>query len=121
MIIPSLELKYDSSKPLDGAFTYLQTYHKRTDINNGIVKISASSVNGDINTPVVKRDLGSDHWYSNDVNGSWYEVDFPKNNFYLEGYFIRAHPGDFFSKWQVLGSNDRYSYDFFWIHVTIIL
>ena len=120
-MITGVRLTYESSSTLNGAFTYLQTYHKRTDINNGIVKISASSVNGDINTPVVKRDLGSDYWYSNSVNGSWYEVDFLKNNFYLEGYFIRAGPGDFFSKWQVLGSNDRYSYDFFWIHVTIIL
>ena len=110
-MITGVRLAYESSSTLNGAFTYLQTYHKRTDINNGIVKINASSVNGDINTPVVKRDLGSCYWYSNNENGSWYEVDFLKNKFYLEGYFIRAHPQDYFANWQVLGSYDGENYD----------
>ena len=112
-MITNFDLKYQSGSTLNGAFTYLQNYYGRTDIHNGIVKINVSSTNGnhDKTTPIVKRDIGDGTWGSISENGSWYEVDFLKNKFYLEGYFIRAHPHDFFPNWQVHGSSDGENFD----------
>lgn len=109
-------LNYDSSFPLNGAFTYLQNYTGKTDINNGFVKTNSSSTNTgtDKNFPIVKRDIGEYNagaWCSNDENRSWYEIEFINYYFYLEGYLIRASPVDFFSDWQVLGSNNGRDYD----------
>ena len=107
----NIELQYHSNAPLNGALKYLQNFTKRTDINNGVVKISARSSVKNLKLPVVKRDLGDDYFESENENGSWYEVDFLKNNFYLKSYFIRACPWCYFPSWQILGSNDGIKYD----------
>ena len=108
-----MTLIYNPSSPLNGALTYLQKYHKRIDINNGIVRISSSSIYStyNISIPIVKRDLGEGAWCSNNTEGSWYEIDFLNNNFYLEGYFIRAMSNNYFLQWKVFGSNDKINYD----------
>jgi hypothetical protein len=112
MISSSVKLGYDPNDPLNGAFTYLQKVFGRSDINNGIVKINASSTVQNLYNPVVIRDFTDNLcWYSSSVNGSWYEVDFLQNDFYLKSYIIRDYYWDFFEKWQVLGSNDGVHFD----------
>ena len=112
MITNYVRLKYREDSPLDGAFTYLQKTFKREDINNDIVKIETSYNGQNYESPVIKRNIGSDNaWFSENKNGSWYEVDFLQNNFYLESYVMRAYYQDFFEKWQVLGSNDGTHFD----------
>ena len=112
MSVSNVIINYDENAPLNGAFTYLQTKFNKTNINDGIVRISASTTVQSLEHPVVRRDIGiGDYWYSDDVNGSWYEVDFIQNNFYLESYVLRAADRDFFSRWQVLGSDDNVHYD----------
>ena len=90
----------------------MQKKFNTTNINEKIVRINSSSSEQNLYNPVIKRDFAiNNYWESKDENGSWYEVDFQQNLFYLKNYFIRAATGDFFSKWQVLGSNDGVNYD----------
>ena len=112
MISSNVKLRYNPNDPLNGAFTHLQNVFGRSDINNGIVKINASSTVQNLYNPVVIRDFTNGlYWCSNDENGSWYEVDFLQNYFYLKSYVIRTYSHDFFEKWQVLGSNDGVHFD----------
>ena len=103
---------YYENSPLDGAFTYMQKAFNKVNINEGFVKINASSSTQSSESPVIKRNMGTDNfWGSDDENGSWYEVNFLKNSFYLTSYEIRDHPQDFYSAFQVLGSNDGQNFD----------
>jgi len=112
MISSNVNIRYNPNDPLNGAFAHLQKVFKRSDINNGIVKITASSNIKNLNNPVVLKNFDIDeHWYSEKVNGSWYEVDFLQNNFYLKSYVIRNFYHEFLAKWQVLGSNDGVNFD----------
>ena len=112
MISNNVKLSYHSNDPLNGAFTYLQKKFNKEDIHEDIVKITASSTKQNLYNPIIRRDfsLGT-YWYSESENGSWYEVDFLQNNFYLKSYLIRTYYWDFFEKWQVLGSNDGVHFD----------
>ena len=109
--ISNVKLTYNADSPLNGAFTYLKSAYNKDNISNEIVKISAKTSDFNLEYPVVKRDIGKDYWRSSNENGSWYEVDFLLNHFYLESYVIRAYYIDFFESWQVLGSNDGKKYD----------
>ena len=112
MIASDVKMVYYEHSPLNGAFTYLQKAFNRDNINDGIVKINASSTVQNLESPVVKRNIGTDSpWNSGNKNESWYEVDFLQNNFYLTSYVIRDHAQDFYSTFQVLGSNDGQRFD----------
>ena len=111
MTLPDAELTYDPKHPFDGAFTCLQNVFQKTNINEGIVNIRVSSNENNMEYPVVKRDEGFDWWVSDDVNGSWYEVNFIHSYFHLKSYVIRDWSLDFFANWKVLGSNDGVNYD----------
>ena len=112
MITSNVRFTYKQSDTLNGAFTYLQKKFNTINIHEKIVKINSSSSEKNLYIPVTNRDCVTDiYWNSKNENGSWYEVDFQQNLFYLTNYFIRAAAHDFFSKWQVLGSNDGVNYD----------
>ena len=112
MISSNVRIKYKPNDPLNGAFAYLQKKFNTVDIQDEFVKINASSTVKDLYVPVTLKDfVTSKYWTSKNENGSWYEVDFLQNMFYLEKYFLRAATFDFFSKWQVLGSNDGIHFD----------
>ena len=111
MIISDLEVKYNSNEPLNGAFAHLQIANKKENISQGVVTIKTSTNLNNFELPVIKRDFEETYWHSDCENGSWYEVDFLHNHFYLESYVIRAYSQDYFSNWQVIGSNDGKHYD----------
>ena len=113
MITSNVKIRYNQNEPLNGAFAYLINKFKDQNISEGIVKINVSSTNNKHLVPVIRRDFITDleYWRSDPINGSWYEVDFLQNNFYLKSYVIRDGERDFFEKWQVLGSNDGIHFD----------
>ena len=112
MITSNIKLRYNQNDPLNGAFSYLQKTFNKENICDGIVKVSASSSVQNLYNPVIKRDFNTDdYWFSRAENGSWYEVDFLQNNFFLTSYLIRAHAVDFFENWKMLGSNDGVNFD----------
>ena len=111
MITSNVRLRFNPNNMLDGAFAYLQKKFNKENITEDIVKINASSTEQYLYCPVIMRNFSGNYWRSSNESGSWYEVDFLQNLFYLKNYFIRDHANDFFKQWQVLGSNDGIHFD----------
>ena len=111
MKISNVVINYNESDPLNGAFRYLQRVNNRKDINDGVVKITASTTVQNLYLPVVESSLDATYFYSESQDKSWYEIDFLQNRFYLESYVLRTNRRDFFAKWTIEGTNDGKSYD----------
>ena len=71
------------------------------------VDVLANS-NNDPRYPIITESTTTLAWCSQNIENSWYEVFFNNNSFYLESYSIRTYYHDFFSEWEVYGSNDGY-------------
>ena len=97
MISSNVKLRYNPNYPLNGAFTYLQKKFNKENITEDIVKINTSGTEQNLYNPVIMRDFDTySYWRSESKNGSWYEVDFLQNIFYLKSYLLRTHSQDFF-------------------------
>jgi len=103
-----LEIPF-KGKRIDGIINYLYNLHDVNPATNGLVEVTASG--SSYNEPYVLCELGhSDSWASENVEKSWFQIDFKEKKVLLKNYTLRmfiygagdAHP----KNWQVLGSND---------------
>ena len=91
-------ISYSSSKPLNGAFKYIQDKTGVEDIvSKQNIKVSVSST-GSTNwkMPVIRKDLDNVYFETQSVQNSWYEVDLLDNYFNIERYVLRINRDDFF-------------------------
>ena len=113
-IIKDDKVPYSSENPLNGAFSYIQSFYQTQEISPIFVQARNSSKHEGTLDPkdTFTADVSTtSYWCSNNVENSWFEIYFNNNFFYLESYTIRAYYKDFFSEYKVLGSNDGYKYD----------
>ena len=110
--IGTVPIPFDPERFLNGAFAYIQNITHETDIiKNNYIKLSvSSSINGNLKVPINQKDIENVYFQSSNEVGSWYEIDFINNFFYLETYLLRARAHDFFSEWKIYGSNDGKNY-----------
>ena len=103
---------YDSSKPLDGIIAHLTRECGGNVHKKGVVKVTASSCDGDYGKPEHAVDLTSDwDFYSGDEPNSWICYDFGGQRVTPTSYSIRskndgpgsAHP----RSWVLEVSNDE--------------
>ena len=113
IVIGNVIIEYDYKNEFNGAFRYIQNLVGDNDIvSKNYVKVSVSSSNNqNPSTPVIDNTLGDTYWQSEDIENSWYEIDFVNNSFYLESYVLRMNIVDFYKEWEILGSNDGINYE----------
>ena len=113
VLIGEVEIPFDSNKPFNGAFKYIQNVTQQNDIVfYNYIRVSVpSAINQYISDPITNITATTHAWESQPKEGSWYEIDFLENCFHLEKYVLRAHSHDFFEEWNMLGSNDGVHYD----------
>lgn len=102
------EIAYDSRRPYNGVFSYLQNCTKTTRIcYSGY--ISATAVSSHVNTPefpLVTKDEANTYFRSYANSNLWFLVDFKNYFFVLKRYTYRTFYCDFFEEWRMMGSND---------------
>ena len=110
-----IEFNNETNNYFDGAITYLQTIYGTDLVSKNIIKINVMNPgNAFQNIPVTKRDDNNtninNYYYSTDEEFSYYEIDLLNKSFHLESYSIRCNQQDFFSQWEIQGSNDGIHY-----------
>ena len=113
VIIPTLKIEFESN-PWMGILKYIRTQSGSDDPHSsGIVNVSASSVlQGSPNIPITTDEDRIDRWWcSHDSVNSWYQISFLEHRVSLSSYSYRSHSKDFFSEWNVHGSDDGLSWE----------
>ena len=113
VFIPSTPIEYNSSHPWQGILKYIRTHSGFNDPHSeGVVKVSSSSTStGSITTPITVDSDAYDHWGSSNTENQWYQVDFQQNRVAITSYTYRAWDGDFFSEWNIFGSDDGFHWE----------
>ena len=108
----NVDIPFNEHEPLQGAFAYIQNQTNCTDIvPQKYVKVSVSSAEkSNWEIPIINKTDENSYFPTNDINGSWYEVDLLDNYFLLDTYVIRTNQIDYFKEWKILGSLDGANY-----------
>ena len=112
VFIPSKEINYETNN-WSGILQYIRTQSGFDDPHsNNILRVSNSSYhNGNIINPITVDIDRNIYWCSKSEENSWYQISFLDNRVFIESYTYRAHYLDFFSEWEVLGSNNGFSWE----------
>ena len=108
-------INYDENKPFDGILNFLTKYTKEKDLHssNHVHIFVSSNGTGSYRAKDLRYTIGYEneernfYWISENIENSWYAIDFRGFKLKIDSYVYKATEADFFKRWELLGSNDN--------------
>ena len=109
-----IQIDHQMNNNFNGIISYLKKKHGNNIHDQGIISIEASSTDYYSGKPelVIDYNLTGCKWWSEDIPGSWLEINFKKYKVKINGYSLKACSGNpntcyHLRNWVIEGSTDR--------------